>query len=103
LHDPSSTVADGLKLRDDFSFTSDEITVVFYNISENATGWFWEFGDGTTSTDQNPSHTYDFPGSNTVCLMVSDNFGTNTFCEVINIIVTSDQPLVSGSITGELP
>lgn len=34
------------------------------------TSWFWDFGDGTTSTDQNPVHSFDEPGDHTVMLVV---------------------------------
>ncbi len=34
------------------------LTVQFYDSSLNAVSWFWDFGDSTTSTLQNPSHTY---------------------------------------------
>jgi gliding motility-associated-like protein len=39
--------------------------------------WLWNFGDGTTSTDQNPSHTYNTSGSYTVSLTVTDSFGNS--------------------------
>jgi PKD repeat protein len=29
----------------------------------NATSWYWNFGDGTNSTDQNPQHTYAAVGT----------------------------------------
>ncbi len=35
-----------------------EITVAFTDSSKNAVNWFWEFGDGKKSTQQNPVHTY---------------------------------------------
>lgn len=34
-------------------------------------GWFWDFGDGNTSTAQNPTHTYGASGSYTICLTVT--------------------------------
>jgi len=39
---------------------------------------FWSFGDGTTSTEQNPSHTYNNSGSYTVSLSVTGSQGTDT-------------------------
>ncbi len=36
--------------------------------SPQPTTWLWDFGDGTTSTDQNPSHLYTTPGNYTVSL-----------------------------------
>jgi PKD repeat protein len=44
----------------------------------NPTSWSWDFGDGTTSTEHNPSHTYYTPGSYSVTLSVSNQFGTNS-------------------------
>ena len=35
------------------------------------TSWLWDFGDGTTSTDQNPNHTYSSPGTYTVALIAT--------------------------------
>jgi PKD repeat protein/subtilisin family serine protease len=40
----------------------DSATVSFTDLSTNAQSWFWDFGDGTTSTQQNPVHTYTQPG-----------------------------------------
>ncbi len=39
------------------------------------TGWSWDFGDGDTSTDQNPAHLYTASGSYQVTLTVTDNIG----------------------------
>ncbi|HOW25896.1 MAG TPA: PKD domain-containing protein [Bacteroidales bacterium] len=54
------------------------LVVHFTDESEgNPVAWVWNFGDGTTSTEQNPSHEYVTEGNYTVSLNVSD--GTNTF------------------------
>ena len=43
-----------------------------------ATSWFWNFGDGGNSTDQNPIHVYISPGTYTVTLAASNAHGNDT-------------------------
>ena len=47
--------------------------------------WFWEFGDNTSSFEQNPLHQYAAPGEYEVCLTVENQFGSNTACQVIYV------------------
>jgi len=42
----------------------------FINLSENGITYSWDFGDGTTSTDENPTHVYTTEGTFTVTLSV---------------------------------
>lgn len=51
----------------------------------NITSWFWDFGDGSNSTLQNPSHQYNSPGAFDVCLTVADstNECLSIACEII--------------------
>ncbi|OPX73454.1 MAG: outer membrane biogenesis protein BamB [Methanoregulaceae archaeon PtaB.Bin108] len=52
------------------------LTVAFTDTTPQATsGWSWVFGDGTTSTEQNPVHTYTLPGTYTVKFTASDAAG----------------------------
>lgn len=52
----------------------------------NLNYWFWNFGDGTTSLQQNPDHTYDNPGTYQVTLQVtSDNGCAATKMQTINV------------------
>ncbi len=44
----------------------------------NPSAWYWEFGNGATSTLKNPSTTYFIPGTYTVKLTVTNAGGTNT-------------------------
>lgn len=44
-----------------------------------ATSWQWDFGDGATSTQQNPSHTYTSPGYYDVTLTASNGTSSNTY------------------------
>ncbi|SFS40441.1 PKD domain-containing protein, partial [Lutibacter maritimus] len=48
--------------------------------------WNWDFGDGLTSTEQNPTHTFDLPGNYMVSLTTTDSNGCqNTFTSTIKI------------------
>ena len=51
----------------------------------NVSSWSWDFGDGSTSSDQNPSHTYNDSGRYTVSLTVSD--GTNNSVTTKNNLI----------------
>ncbi len=42
------------------------------------TSWRWDFGDGTGSTEQNPTHAYADPGAATVSLTVTNPYGSDT-------------------------
>ncbi len=46
-----------------FDFVVDELVVTFTNTTSNATAYVWHFGDGLTSTLENPSHTYTNQGA----------------------------------------
>lgn len=51
------------------------LTVNFQNQSINAVSWQWNFGDGATSTDQNPVHDYTAEGNYDVTLIATNAFG----------------------------
>jgi gliding motility-associated-like protein len=46
----------------------------FTDLSSNALNWMWDFGDGGTSTDQNPEYTFETSGTFTVTLVVESDF-----------------------------
>lgn len=57
--------------------TSNGLDVQFADISQNTNGWNWDFGDGTSSTEQSPAHTYSTAGNYTVMLTASNENGTS--------------------------
>ncbi len=61
-------------------------TVSFTDASANAVSWNWNFGDGNTSTLQNPVHTYTALGNYTVRLVVTNNLGCTDTLTRVNYI-----------------
>ena len=71
-------------------------TVQFTDTSTDPDGtiteWYWEFGDGSTSTLQNPTHQYTTAGNYTVSLTVYDNDGaTNSSSSSIEVTAASKE------------
>lgn len=60
--------------------------------TNNTTGWSWSFGDGQTSGEQNPVHTYDTEGTYTVSLTAVNNIGSDIEEKTGYIIVTTPPP-----------
>jgi PKD repeat protein len=73
----------------DFSFTNVDgsLEVVFTNNSSESTSYSWDFGDGNTSNEENPTHTYDQGGEYTVELTAANACGSETFTEVISLLI----------------
>jgi len=60
--------------------------VQFTDQSDTPTGWTWNFGDGFTSTAQNPSHTYAALGTYTVTLTVRNGACTHQISKIITLV-----------------
>lgn len=72
----------------DFTTGDVPLTVTFTDASfavpdDPPTTWLWNFGDGGTSTVQNPTHTYTVPGTYTVSLKPNDPYTTYTATDLI--------------------
>jgi hypothetical protein len=89
----------GLELKEiDFGvteFTADPLfgnAPLKVNFTDQSNGvisnWFWDFGDGSTSSEQNPSHTYTNPGTYTVSLTVDGPGGSDEKTKVDFITVS---------------
>lgn len=67
----------------DFDFSSTGLATTFSNNSTEANSYIWDFGDGNTSTTENPSHSYGSAGTYTVCLFSTNTCGTDTLCQAV--------------------
>ena len=73
------------------------IVVNFQDISAgNPTSWYWDFGNGGTSTLKNPSTTYLTPGFYTITLTATNASGSNTITQQ-SYIQVFDPPTVDFS------
>ena len=68
------------------------LTVNFTNTTTRASGWLWYFGDGATSSEQSPAHTYNSPGTYTAVLTATGPGGT--------VSKTSTTPVTVGAAPG---
>lgn len=69
-----------------FNFTVDTLTVQFTNNSIGATSFSWNFGDGNTSNQANPTHTYANSGTYTVTLTSTNACGSTTSTKQVTVI-----------------
>lgn len=84
------------KAGEEISFSSEgskdeDGSIVSYN---------WIFGDGATSTEANPKHTYEEEGTYTATLTVTDDKG-ETSSDTATVTITKDNEPVTGGITKE--
>jgi hypothetical protein len=56
-----------------FTITQFENVAMFEDTSRKANSWVWDFGDGTFSNEQNPSHEYEQTGTFTVIQFATNN------------------------------
>jgi C1A family cysteine protease len=84
-----------------YGLTNEEFQ--FYGDAEGENppfSWFWDFGDGLTSTEQNPTHTYTNPGEYPVTLTVTGDNGDSLTDETFTWIQDANQPPSTPEING---
>src|SRR5665647_423242 len=95
IADFTSNVAEGIA----------PLSVSFTNQSVNATALNWNFGDGNSSTEQNPKYTYTSPGKYKVTLIASNQDGNNSKSKDITVsapqVLTAD--FAANVIQGSIP
>jgi hypothetical protein len=68
-----------------FEFSNSDYDVDFTNLSSDATDYFWNFGDGNTSEDVDPSHTYTASDMFNVFLVASSWCGADTMYLMVDL------------------
>ena len=84
-----------------FTYTKDGLFVTFRNQSTNAQSYSWNFGNGKTSTQQEPSITYSAAGTYSVSLTASNGETSDTYKQ--SIAVSYNQPKANFIYKTEAP
>lgn len=84
------------------SFTSNVngATATFTNTTTNGTTYSWNFGDNTTSTLSNPTHTYTTDGTYTVVLTSTNACGTTTATQTVTVVTPPTAAFTANPTTG---
>lgn len=69
-----------------FTYTVENLNVEFTNETLNGTSFFWDFGNGFFSYEENPEFQYQQTGSYLVCLTATNLCGSSVVCEMISEI-----------------
>ncbi len=75
--------------------------VAFTALTHSAVSWQWDFGDGNSSTEQNPVHVYETGGYYKAKLTATDNSGQTATSEVKLAIELTPYALLTGDWTAE--
>lgn len=81
---PGIVVVDDVPMVD-FTTTINLLDVDFANASSNADSYLWDFGDGETSTESDPSHSYATDGEYIVTLTATNSCGSVEFVDTLNL------------------
>lgn len=84
-----------------FTHTTTGLTATFFNNSTGGASYQWYFGDGSTATTYNASHSYSSPGTYYACLVLYDSLGNwcDSTCAYVTVSSGGGGPC-SASFTG---
>lgn len=79
------------------------LTVTFNNLSKGAVAYNWTFGDGTNSSELNPTHTYTQSGKYSVTLSIMTNEGNSLDYTRTDYLRVYDEPVIDSSYKDVYP
>ena len=91
-----------------FSVSTSDLVATFTDGSSDSDGslvsWSWNFGDGGTSTAQNPQHTYASAGTYNISLTATDDRGgSNVAAQSVTVTAPPPPPAVQGTVSTSGP
>jgi PKD repeat protein len=103
----SSNISNSLKTGD-YSFMSTSATTPTFlgyavqyrsSFNRNALSYEWEFGDGSVSSEANPTHIYTSAGNYNVCLSIYDGVSISNICNTIKVNTNASACRTTVSVT----
>jgi len=82
-----------------FNYLVNGLTVDFTNLSVDGNSYVWNFDDGNTSTNTNPTHTYVSNGSYNVSLLVNNACGTDSVSIPVLITSVNDKEISTNTMS----
>jgi len=75
-----------------YAYSTNGLVVTINNTSSNANSYSWNFGNGQTSTLQNPSVTFSSAGTYNICLTATNSCGSTSYCQNVTVNSTCVKP-----------
>ncbi len=85
----------------EFTAAVDDLTINLNSaVNDTSATYSWTFGNGSTSTEMNPSVTYTEVGAFEICLSITNDCGTATTCQTLSVGVTGPITFVVNNLNG---
>lgn len=91
----------GTAVNADYTFAINGRKLTFGNLSSTGT-YNWNFGDGATSTETNPTHTYASNGTYEICLTVTNDCGSKEKCQSVSISAATGSGSSAAVVLGDM-
>jgi PKD repeat protein len=87
----------------DIQYTLGNTTAEFTNTSLHADSLYWDFGDGSNSTEENPDHDFGMDGSYTITLIAVGECGSDTLSQNLEVITLPEAGIMVDTTNGCAP
>ncbi len=85
----------------DVTLAAEEASLIIENNTQLATSHFWDFGDGSSTSEEVPSHNYAMDGSYTISYTATNDCGSRQYTESIEVQIPSNGVDVPQTVTSD--
>ncbi|MCH2081745.1 MAG: PKD domain-containing protein, partial [Saprospiraceae bacterium] len=87
----------------DIDYTIGNTSATFVNTSTGADSYFWDFGDGNSSTEESPMHDYGADGTYTISMIATNACGSDTTIQDLQVVTSPDGSISADATEGCIP